>query len=827
MNDEFEQFRLAIANAGLTPPDTVIDDGNFHRFVTGPKRNKNGWYVMHRNTITMGTFGDWAGDIQSTWCSVDRSTFTPVQKAEFKAAQHTAIELAKAELKAAHDIAATQAKSIWDAAVPATAHDYLAKKGIGPNGARLIHVDAAREVCPRLSPELTGPLLVIPIRNGVDIRSLQFITEDGVKRPLTGGEKRGCYFALGTLDQTVVVAEGFATGASIRACTGHAVAVALDRGNLKAVAQTLRLKLPSVKIIIAADDDYQTTGNPGLADAKNAAQAVGGTVALPVFKEPRQDGTTDFNDLHTTEGMDAVEACFKAVDSEAHDASGLGALSANHVWPEPREIKAELPAAPPFDASVLLPKALADFVLDEADRMPCPPDYVAAALIVALGSVIGTKCALKPKRRDDWIVTPNLYGGVIGDPSAKKTPAVNLAMRFLDRLEAKESELLLELAKIYEAEMAAFEAHQGAVKACMKKAASGKTDTLKMTSAIQDMQDLAEPEKPHPRRFKSNDATTEKLGDLLTHNQFGMLVFRDELIGLLSSWDKEGKEGDRAFYLEGWNGTGSFSIDRIARGSLYIKNLCLSVFGGIQPDLLERYLGGIANSLDNDGRIQRFQVLVYPNAVGWEWRDRYPVKGAREAVRDVFDRLASFDPLQDGASPADDFVKLSHFCFDDEAQELFIEWSTELHRELIAKEQNPLMQQHFGKFEKLFCALALILHLAEGNIGNIKFDSAVRAAAWCEYLAGHARRIYGLVEVGKITAARSLGRRISEGKLQDSFTARDVSKKGWANVTTTTEAENALSVLEDFGWVLGYDTSEQPGRPTTRYRINPKCRRLP
>jgi len=160
--------------------------------------------------------------------------------------------------------------------------------------------------------------------------------------------------------------------------------------------------------------------------------------------------------------------------------------------------------------------------------------------------------------------------------------------------------------------------------------------------AIADMQAIEAPEEPHHRRFKSNDSTVEKLGDMLVNNPQGMLVFRDELVGLLASWEKEGREGDRAFYLEGWNGTSSFNIDRIARGSLHIKNLCLSVFGGIQPELLERYLATMASSLDNDGRIQRFQVLVFPESVKWEWRDRYPVKGAREAVRDLFDRLAHF-----------------------------------------------------------------------------------------------------------------------------------------------------------------------------------------
>lgn len=524
---------------------------------------------------------------------------------------------------------------------------------------------------------------------------------------------------------------------------------------------------------------------------------------------------TSNSELPNHEDLSKDPANATAATTSSHNDNG---------WATPREIKSDLPLPPGFDATALLPKPLSDFVLDEADRMPCPPDYVAAALLVVLGAVIGSKCGLKPKRRDDWIVTPNLYGGVVGDPSAKKTPAINIAMRFIDRLEANEAVLFAEREKAYGAEFAAFEAHQNAVKDCLKKAARGVPDPVKMTNLVKELQALQEPEKPYSRRFKSNDATVEKLGDLLTHNEMGILVYRDEIAGLLSSWDKEGREGDRAFYLEGWNGTGSFSIDRIARGSLHVKNLCLSVFGGIQPDLLERYLSGIVTSLDNDGRIQRFQVLVYPESVEWEWRDRYPVVGVREALRDLFERLASFDPIQAGAAPADAFAKLPHFCFDDEAQEVFIKWSWELHREQIAKEKDPLMQQHLGKFEKLFCAVALILHLSEGKIGAVTVGSALRAAAWCEYLAGHAKRIYGLVEVGKIKVARLLSRRLAEAKINNNFTARDVAKKGWAGLGSNAEAENALSILEDFGWVQSYETNEPSGRPTIRYRIHPNIR---
>jgi hypothetical protein len=339
------------------------------------------------------------------------------------------------------------------------------------------------------------------------------------------------------------------------------------------------------------------------------------------------------------------------------------------------------------------------------------------------------------------------------------------------------------------------------------------------------MGDLFPPEEPKQRRFKTNDSTVAKIGDILAGSPAGLIVFRDELVGLLASWERDGNEGDRAFYLEGWNGTDSFNVDRIGRGSLFIKTLCLSVFGGIQPELMARYLSNIITSFDNDGRVQRFQVLVFPEPVEWQWVDRYPVKGAREAVRELFDRLAEFDPLQDGAAPPTDFVKLPYFEFDDQALEVFIEWSVDLHRRITA-EPNAMVSQHLGKFEKLFCAVALILHLAEGRVGPVQADSAIRAAAWCSHLEKHARRVYGLTESVPVTAARTIASRLQAGKLPEGFTARDVARKGWTGIDSSQKAEAALAILDEFGWVQADELeSDQPGRPTTRWYTNPKIRR--
>ncbi|MFD2270908.1 DUF3987 domain-containing protein [Undibacterium arcticum] len=156
--------------------------------------------------------------------------------------------------------------------------------------------------------------------------------------------------------------------------------------------------------------------------------------------------------------------------------------------------------------------------MDEAGRMPCPPDYIAAALVVALGSLIGARCAVKPKRRDDsWLVTANLWGGVVGEPSAKKNPSHQYCdEKNMDRLEAVEAEKLIDKQANFAAELAAFKAHEK----CHffwrneKKAASGKADPKQrsdqMEAAKYDLATLQQPEEPYPRRFKSNDGTVEK-----------------------------------------------------------------------------------------------------------------------------------------------------------------------------------------------------------------------------------------------------------------------------------------------------------------------------
>jgi hypothetical protein len=264
--------------------------------------------------------------------------------------------------------------------------------------------------------------------------------------------------------------------------------------------------------------------------------------------------------------------------------------------------------------------------MDEADRMPCPPDFIAASAIVALGAIIGARCAIKPKARDAWLIVPNLWGGIVGLPSVKKSPAINAALKPLERLIGRAMEEYQEELVTFEGSKTVFEARKEAIEHRIKAAAKDaeKGDLNGLANELQTHRQEI-PESPTLRRYKTNDTTVEKLGELLRQNPAGLLVTRDELVGLIASWDREGREGERAFYLEAWNGNASFDTDRIGRGSIFIPNLCVSVFGGIQPDKLTAYLEHATNSLANDGMLQRFQLLVYPDQRVWEWRDRAPL----------------------------------------------------------------------------------------------------------------------------------------------------------------------------------------------------------
>lgn len=142
---------------------------------------------------------------------------------------------------------------------------------------------------------------------------------DGTKRFKSGTAVTGCYHAIGKPNGKILIAEGYATGTTLHEITGHAVACAFSAGNLKPVAMALREKYPDTVLVICADDDHFTEGNPGLTKTTEAARAVDGLLAIPRFPATRKDDDTDFNDLARLAEPEAVAACIEAATVPADE----------------------------------------------------------------------------------------------------------------------------------------------------------------------------------------------------------------------------------------------------------------------------------------------------------------------------------------------------------------------------------------------------------------------------------------------------------------------------------------------------------------------------
>ncbi len=498
-----------------------------------------------------------------------------------------------------------------------------------------------------------------------------------------------------------------------------------------------------------------------------------------------------------------------------------GASDATDGWDEPAELLDALPAVEPLPMEAL-PPSLGAFVADVADRMQCPPDFVAVPLIVALGSVLGRQIAIAPKRSDNWTEHANLWGCIVGNPGVLKTPAMNEALRPLHELE-------LAAFKDFEGELANWKRDRVATEIRASAAKQRATKDAKHGNAFDvDAMLIPDQKEPEPRRYVVNDATVEALGDVLIRSPNGVLAYRDELAGLVRSFDRPGHEGARGFYLSGFTGKESYTFDRIGRGkNLRIEAVCLSVLGSIQPAILSECLREAAEESGGDGMMSRFSLLVWPD-VTRKWRnvDRQPDAQATRRVGDIFERFDLISAACVGATERLSGVPVLRF--DDEAQALFDAWreTFELEsRSAVEEGEHPSLVAHWQKYRKLVPALALIFHLAECDEGGpVRVEALRFALAWHTYLKSHARRAYAGVITPEMRGARELLRRIQSGGLKSPFRAREVYRNGWRNLATPAAVGRAINVLMEYGWLRSAPSPQgnRSGRPTESYEVHPK-----
>lgn len=341
-HDVIEQLE----SAGLQVDDIIT--GRMQRVPVEGDGEKRGWYILHElaldggDLVLVGSYGVWRGnDNGAQKIELKKQSLTPEQKAAIKARLAEDRRRMEAQAKADAARAAARAESAWRKCATTGESDYLTRKGVGAHGVRF-------------SP---GGAVVVPMMDaGHRVHGLQFILSrerHGARIKRTGRDKefwpkglskRGHFHLIGLPTWLLVVAEGYATAATIHEATGLPVAVAFDAGNLLPVAQALHKRYPRARILIAGDDDSFSTclackapvntgngdecpscdephrrENAGRKSASAAALAVGGQWFVPHFADPdalwekfckQGHKTTDFNDLHALEGLTTVRDQF-------------------------------------------------------------------------------------------------------------------------------------------------------------------------------------------------------------------------------------------------------------------------------------------------------------------------------------------------------------------------------------------------------------------------------------------------------------------------------------------------------------------------------------
>jgi hypothetical protein len=537
---------------------------------------------------------------------------------------------------------------------------------------------------------------------------------------------------------------------------------------------------------------------------------------------PEKGDITDWLDAgHTREELLELVAATEAFDG-------------SQAWPDkPKDLDVKLPPVAEIREN-MIPDPLSTWVFDVARRMDnSAPDFAAAAAIVQAGALIGRKVGIRPKRHDDWTVIPNLWGGLVGMPASMKTPALETTLKPIKRLAAKAKTEHEEALKDHEFARALYAARHKALKEALQSKAkeliSNKDVAGDLDGFKKEFEDLEEPEEPTQKRYVTNDATIEKLAEILAENPDGILYYADELMRFLRGLDRAGREADRAFYLESWNGNGSFEVDRISRGSIFVPALCVSLLGGIQPGPLTQYVMDAAEDADKaDGLLQRFQVMVYPDLRG-EPTDVAPDAKARNRAYSVFEKLAELDVEKFGATQDQD-DEVPTIGFSEDAQEIFNRWRAEFEPRYGTEDQSMAIQSHMQKFRSLFASLALIfeaIDFVDGSSegGSVSKISAMRAAGWCEYLEGHALRVYSPLIDAPERRAEQLLNKILKGEIKPGANVRGIYRKQWSGLTSHESVVEALEILEGHGWIrIAKLNPSGRGRPTEVLRVHPDLR---
>lgn len=436
------------------------------------------------------------------------------------------------------------------------------------------------------------------------------------------------------------------------------------------------------------------------------------------------------------------------------------------------------------------PEPVHSFLTEAAEATGCDPSYIGLCSLAGLAASIGNTRRIRLK--GSWCEPAVVWTGIVGESGTLKSPALDLALAPLQRLQGKAIGRYLVEKKAYD------EKHEHYV----QNSRSRKRN--------QPGEDLIPPDRPVPWRILCSDVTVEALAGILEYSPRGLLLERDELSGWIKGFDqyKKGQGADAAHFLS-MHRAGELLVDRKTNmGIIHVPRAALSVTGGIQPMILKRALG--KEHLDN-GLAARL-LLAMPPRLPKRWSDAEISPSTALRFSELYDCLLDLDFGIDGGGnkiPID-------LPLTESGMESWIDFYN-LHGEEQARLDGNLAAA-FSKLEGYCARFALVIHLiraqtedptleANEAIDSASISAGVTLTRWFAYETERVYQVLGIAPTAPSPSSleeiiRRHGGRISARDLmQASRKYRDSAEK-----TTAT-----LNGLVNAG--LGKWVSSNTGRP--------------
>mgnify|MGYP000883635584 CR=1 FL=1 len=730
VDNYIQQFRHAIQAAGLTPPETIQPDGKLRRFASNGRRNDDaGWYLLHGDGVPAGSFGDWRTGLMQSWRADVGRALTPAEEAEHRAKVEAMRREREADETRRRAEAARTAEAILFAATPAPDdHAYLVRKGIRASGA-LLHKGK----------------LVIPMQADGKLHSLQFIDVDGEKRFLTGGRVAGCYFSIGNVKgaESLCVVEGFATGSSIHEATGYPVAVAFNAGNLLSVAKAMRAKFPDLSLIICADDDCHSQGNPGMTKAIEAVRAVGGLLAVPDFGADRPELVSDFNDQARLCGADAVARAIanasaparvfeqqpKKVDAPAGDSEGNG-------WPDPQPLSAKIEQEPyPLDA---LPLPIRAAVEEVAGFVKAPVQMVVSSALGALS--LACQAHLDIKRAEKLTGPTSLFLLTIGDSGERKSTCDGFFVTAIRDYQEQQAAAMKPAIERHLSEMDAWTAERNGILEAIKASGRSGKPTDDLRASLAQLQH-AKPESPRVPRLLLGDETPENLAWRLARQWPSAGVISSEA-GLILGSHGMGKDSvmrNLGLLNVLWDG-GELSVGRRTSESFEVKGARLTVALQIQEPTLRSFFDKSGVLARGSGFLARFLTAWPESTQGYRPFSEAPANWPHLAAfhRRIAGILNQPAPIGDDGALTPQMLTLTPA-----AKRAWVEYHDVIEVELRSGGELFDVRDVASKSADNAVRLAALFSMFEhgfGEVGLESFEGASRIAAWH---LNESRRFFG------------------------------------------------------------------------------------